>query len=93
LNVKLPADADTITLRMRGDQCAGAPEYTLAIDNEPAGGGTVPSSSWTTLTHGAALDAGTHSVDVRFTNDHRQWWPACDRNLYLDAITFSASAG
>src|SRR6266540_6340683 len=92
LKLMLPADADAITLRVRGDQCGGAPAYTLAIDNAPVADGTVASTSWTDRTYTAPLVAGTHSVDARYTNDHTEPWPnACDRNLYLDAVTFSAS--
>jgi endoglucanase len=92
LEVSLPAAADTLTLRVRGDRCAGDPAYTLTVDNAPVGGNTVGSTSWVELSHGATLPTGTHSVEVRFTNDHLQFWPpACDRNLYLDAVTFSAS--
>jgi hypothetical protein len=92
LKVTLPSDADTISLRVRGDQCAGAPAYTLTVDNHTVAEGTVASTSWAERTHGEALAAGTHSIDVRYTNDHTQPWPsACDRNLYLDAVTFSAS--
>jgi endoglucanase len=92
LNVTLSADADAMTLRLRGDQCAGAPAYTVTVDNEPAAEGTVASTSWSRHAHAAALAAGTHALEVRFTNDHLQPWPdACDRNLYLDTITFSAS--
>ena len=39
-----------------------------------------------------ALSAGSHSLEIRFTNDHVKWWPGgCDRNLYLDAVTFTAT--
>jgi endoglucanase len=92
LKVVLPADADTISLRVRGDQCAGAPAYTLTVDNEAVAQDTVASTTWTDRAHGVALLAGTHTIDVRYTNDKSQWWPdACDRNLHLDAVTFSAS--
>jgi endoglucanase len=92
LKVTLPADADTISLRVRGDQCAGAPAYTLTVDSAAVADGTVASTTWTDRAHGAVLPAGSHSIDVRFTNDHAEYWPtACDRNLYLDAVTFSSS--
>ena len=92
LKVMLPADADAITLRVRGDQCAGAPAYSLMIDDAPIASDTVASTSWTDRSYSQPLVAGTHSVDIRYTNDHMEPWPnACDRNLYLDAITFSAS--
>jgi endoglucanase len=91
LEVRLPADADRITLRTRGDQCAGAPEYKLTVDKEAVGGGSVGSTSWAERSQDVVLPAGLHSVEVRFTNDHSQWSPACDRNLYLDSVTFSSS--
>src|SRR5206468_6816928 len=92
--VVLPADADTITLRVRGDQCAGAPAYTLTLDNAPVVDGSASSTSWTDRTYAVGLLAGTHTIDVKYTNDHTEPWPnACDRNLYIDAVTFSAGGG
>ena len=92
LDVTLPADADAMTLRLRGDQCEGAPAYTVAVDHEATGGGTVTSTTWIEQTLAAPLPAGSHAVEIRFTNDHVKWWPnGCDRNLYLDAVTFTAS--
>jgi endoglucanase len=91
LDVRLPADAGRIRLRMRGDQCAGAPEYTLTVDKAAVGRGSVTSTSWADRSHDLVLPAGLHSVEVRFTNDYSQWRPSCDRNLYLDSIAFSSS--
>jgi cellulase (glycosyl hydrolase family 5)/predicted xylan-binding protein with Ca-dependent carbohydrate-binding module len=92
LQVKLPADADTLTLRVRGDQCSGAPEYTVTIDGAQVASGTVSSTSWTTATISKFLGAGTHNVSVAFTNYTFVVWPSCTRALYLDNATFAASA-
>lgn len=92
VTMTLPADADTITLRVRGDQCAGAPEYTLAVDKADVAQDTAASTSWTERSYSLPLLAGTHSIAIQYTNDHSQLWPdACDRNLYLDAVTVAAS--
>src|SRR5512142_1633102 len=68
LKVALPADADGVTLRIRGDQCAGAPTYTLTIDGAQSASNTVTSTTWTTVTYPVALVAGTHMIAVAFTN-------------------------
>ena len=92
LTVTLPADADSITLRVRGDQCAGAPAYTVKIDGAQIASDSVASTSWTNFTYAAPLVAGMHAIEVTYTNDHTEPWPnACDRNLYLDSVTFSSS--
>ncbi len=92
LTVTLPADADGVTLRVRGDQCAGAPAYTLTIDNAPVGNSSIASTSWTTNTYSVSLVAGAHVIQVAFANPQVQYWPAfCDRTLYLDSATFTSS--
>jgi hypothetical protein len=90
--VQLPADVDTFSLRVRGDQCAGAPAYTVSIDGVPVVTDTATNPSWTTKVYHKFLLAGTHLVDIRYTNSYYRAWPACLRNLYLDDLTFSASA-
>jgi hypothetical protein len=92
LDLMLPADADAVTLRVRGDQCAGAPPYTLSVDGALVAAGTVADTTWTDHTLRVRLLAGRHAIEVRYTSDHGEPWPnACDRNLYLDALTFSSS--
>lgn len=89
LKVVLPADADGVALRVRGDQCAGAPAYTLTVDNVAGPSVPVTATAWTTQTVAMPLVAGTHTLEVRYANDHNVWG-GCDRNLYLDAVTFTA---
>lgn len=92
LRVKLSADTDTLSLRLRGDQCSGAPAYSVSIDGVSVASGTLPSTSWTTATISKFLGAGTHQITVAFTNYTFVVWPSCHRALYLDNVVFSASA-
>jgi endoglucanase len=92
LTVTLPADATSVTLRVRGDQCAGAPAYTLTIDGAAVASDSVASTSWANRTYSVPLVAGVHSIAVAYTNEHTEPWPnACDRNLYLDTVTFTGT--
>lgn len=92
LQIKLPADADTVALRVRGEQCSGAPAYTVTVDGVVAASGSVASTSWTTATFSRFLGAGTHNITVAFTNYALSIVPSCQRLLYLDSVTFSASS-
>jgi cellulase (glycosyl hydrolase family 5)/predicted xylan-binding protein with Ca-dependent carbohydrate-binding module len=89
--LNLPTDADTLTLRVRGDQCSGPPAYTVTIDGLPALSGTVASTTWTLESYTHFLGAGRHTIETAYTNDYSNWQVNCDRNLYLDGITISAS--
>jgi hypothetical protein len=90
LKVVLPADADGVALRVRGDQCDGAPAYTLTVDNVARASTPVTASAWTTQAVAMPLVAGTHTLEIRYAND-LSVWGGCDRNLYLDAISFTSS--
>ncbi len=93
VQLTLPADADTLTLGLRGDQCSGAPAYTVTVDGTPVASGVMSSTSWTNVSDTTRLDAGTHTVSVAFTNYTFNVYPACARRLYLEGVTASASAG
>ena len=93
VQIKLPADADTVALRVRGEQCAGAPAYTVTVDGVVAATGSVASTTWTTATFSRFLGAGTHTVTVAFANYALSIVPSCQRLLYLDSVTFGASPG
>src|SRR5947209_4833444 len=47
----LLADADTVALRLHGDQCSGPPAYTITIDGVPAVSDTVTSTTWVTKSY------------------------------------------
>jgi aryl-phospho-beta-D-glucosidase BglC (GH1 family) len=93
LQAQLPADADTLTLSVRGDQCGGAPAYNVSVDGVQVGSGTVTSSTWTSQSYPQFIGAGTHTISVTYTNPGFKVYPACTRALYLDTVAFDASAG
>jgi len=85
----IPA-ASTITVRARGDQCAGAPLLRLAVDGAVAGTTAVSSSTWTDVVFTGSWTAGLHQLAVSYTND--AYLPGCDRNLRVDKISFSVAS-
>jgi hypothetical protein len=82
--------ARRITVRARGDQCAGAPRMVLEIDGQAILTASVSAVGWTTYAADAGLADGSHSLAVRFTNDAAG--PDCDRNLRVDSIVFTSTA-
>ena len=85
------AAVDQITLRMSGDQCCqGPPTAIVSIDSFPARSIDVAATTLTDYTlpldasNGGA--AGTHTVKVEFDNNLNNG--TCDRNIYLDKVTF-----
>jgi len=87
--VTLPT-ATTVTVRARGDQCGGAPQLAVTVDGRPVLSAAVPATTWSDYTAPAAVSAGSHAVAVSFTNDYLD--SSCDRNLYVDRLTFSSTA-
>jgi hypothetical protein len=88
--VDLPSDSSGFTLKVKGDQCDGAPNYSITIDGSQFSTDTVSETTWTTKTYSKYLLAGRHTVVVQFTNDYFTFTPTfCNRNLYLDNIVFS----
>lgn len=80
----------TITVRAKGDQCAGAPQMKLSVDGTDVLSATVPATSWTDYTASAALADGPHTIGIAFTNDYTGG--GCDRNLRVDRVTLSPTA-
>jgi len=91
-SVSLPSSASSVIVRARADLCSGGPSMTLKIDGASVGSATVSSTSWTDVTFAAAASAGTHAVEIDFTNDF-YGGTGCDRNLRLDLVTFSGDGG
>jgi hypothetical protein len=77
----------SVSVRARGDQCAGAPQMVVAIDGNAVLRASVSSAGWATYAAPAAPADGPHTVTVSFTNDYLG--DGCDRNLRVDAIEFS----
>ena len=80
----------SISVRARGDQCAGAPLVTVKLNGAIALRASVTATTWTTYTSAVPVPAGTHGISVSFTNDHQS--STCDRNLRVDAITLPLAA-
>jgi endoglucanase len=83
--------ARRLVVRARGDQCQGAPRMTVKVDGRALLTQAISSTTWTTAGADVALTNGTHSVSVSFDNDASG--PGCDRNLRLDTLTVSSTAG
>jgi hypothetical protein len=90
-SVSLPSAADTVVMRVRGDQCNGAPAFSISIDGAVVKTGTIAATTYTTTSVATSLGAGTHTVKVSFTNDYLQSG-VCDRNLRVDTVSFLSSA-
>ena len=81
---RLPADTTGLTLTVRGDQCEGPPTYRVTVDGLTVVDDVASSADWTARTYAWRLLAGTHVIEVAYTNDHRAF--GCDRNLHLASI-------
>jgi glucose/arabinose dehydrogenase len=83
--------SDAMVLRMRADQCQGAPTATVTIDGYPARNIDVPATSYTDYTLPLVAEqggaAGTHTVKIEFLNNLVTPDGSCDRNIYLDKVT------
>jgi endoglucanase len=81
----------SVVVRARGDQCAGAPHMVVAVDGKTILSQDVPSSTWAAYGADAKIADGSHTLTVAFTNDYLN--SGCDRNLRVDSITFSSTRG
>ncbi|MGH9085322.1 MAG: carbohydrate-binding domain-containing protein [Acidimicrobiales bacterium] len=82
-------DAERMVLRLRGDQCDGAPTARIDVDGVTVANVTVAATAWTDYTIDLALDHGSHWIAVHFRNDRRS--TTCDRNLHIDTISLRSS--
>jgi endoglucanase len=82
--------ARRITVRARGEQCAGAPRMIVSVDGRTAIDVNVGSTAWSDYAADLALADGSHSLNVRFANDYRS--ATCDRNLIVDRVQLTSVA-
>jgi endoglucanase len=81
--------ARRLVVRARGDQCAGAPRMTVAVDGRTVLD-TPVATAWTGYGVDAGLANGAHTIAISFTNDAHT--TTCDRNLRVDKLTASSTA-
>ena len=74
-----------IVIRAKGQRCQGMPTMVVGIDGHTIGSTTVNATSWRDYPITADIPAGSHTLTVSFTNDHRGF--LCDRNLMVDKVT------
>jgi endoglucanase len=79
-----------ITVRARGEQCAGAPRMVVAVDGRTALSVSVGSTQWSDFAADLPLADGPHALTVRFDNDYRS--TTCDRNLLVDRVQLTSVA-
>jgi hypothetical protein len=77
-----------IQVRVRGDQCNGAPPMTVNVDGTQRLSTTVANTSYADKTIAVSLPAGSHTVRVTLTQD-RYVNDACDWNLWVDKVTLA----
>jgi hypothetical protein len=90
-SVSLPSNSDSLSITARGSQCQGAPLMSVSIDgNSVLASVAVSNSSWSSYAAAPALGAGTHNLNISFSNDYvkTKGKRSCDRNLYVDVSSF-----
>jgi hypothetical protein len=84
------ADDALFRISMKGDAAQGVwPNMELAIDGKVVATKTVNSSSYQAYEFGVNGYAGSHQVQIRFTNDFYE--NGEDRNLYVQSVTVSGT--
>lgn len=76
-----------LSVRVRGDRCAGAARLRVDVDGNTVLAENVEARTWSTRGSRSVILAGTHRVTVAFTNDYRS--RSCDPNLHVDRVVFS----
>jgi endoglucanase len=79
-----------VWVKVRGDQCSGAPQMVVSLDGKTVMTRSVTSATWTVLSASVAASDGPHTVAVAFTNDYRD--ATCDRNLRVDKVTLTGAS-
>jgi hypothetical protein len=73
-----------LTVRAKGTACWGAPVMRVSVDGIQVASLSVNATSYTDHTATVNIPAGTKTMAVELTNDHRD--STCDRNLYVDKV-------
>ncbi len=84
-SVPVAQDTVKITVRARGQQCSGAPQMSVYVDDVRRISTSVSNTTYADYSATLALPAGSHSVKTAFANDYRS--SSCDRNLLVDSLS------
>lgn len=80
------ATLSAIGVRVRANQCQGAPRLSLKVDDQTVATKTVYDSWWKTHVFPVKIAAGQHRLTVSYDNDFYQS-ASCDRNLRVDSLS------
>jgi|tagenome__1003787_1003787.scaffolds.fasta_scaffold20965305_3 hypothetical protein len=83
--------AGALVIRARGDQCQGAPAMAVSVDGHRVGRIAVSATGWTDYRVPAQVTRRRHKVAIGFVND-RLVRGVCDRNLWVDSVSFTTVA-
>ncbi|HEX6711765.1 MAG TPA: glycoside hydrolase family 6 protein [Thermoleophilaceae bacterium] len=78
-----------VWVKVRGDQCGGAPRVVVSLDGNVVMTRDVPQTTWTVFSGSVGAPDGRHTVTVAFTNDYGS--ATCDRNLRVDKVTLTGN--
>lgn len=79
-----------VTVQARGSVAAGVwPHMIVRVGGKVAGETDVTSDIWSSYKVAASVEAGSHPIEIEFTNDAMEG--GADRNLYVDRVELSES--
>jgi endoglucanase len=82
----LPSPTDSIVVSAFGDQCQGAPQMVVKVDDTVVLTGGVDATSVKKYVTSKRLAAGAHTVHISLANDSKA--SNCDRNLFFTGVEF-----
>ena len=89
----------TLGITASGNQCDGAPTMQVRVDGKTVATQSVKATKWTHYTYAASLAAGSHKLQITYTNLHEKkftflWifsWTLCRRSLQVDSVSYSGT--
>ncbi len=85
-NVYFPFPIHRVVLRVRGDQCVGAPVLSFSVGGATPTTIPVTATSWTDVELALPINVNASTIAINFTNPLSAG--LCKRALYLDKIDF-----
>lgn len=85
----------SLNVTAKGDQCKAAPIMQVTIDGTVVANQSVTATSWTAYSYTLNLPAGTHDLQIGFTNSYSSVWLGavqCVRALYIDNATYTVES-